>query len=482
MALVLAATGLFLYLRLRADLDDTLSQGLYSRSNDISALVQSTETGLRDAARKGTSGSQTGGQFAQILDPSGRVFDASTGFQRRALLSSSQLQLAQRGTTTFDLASASPGSGSARVLATPVHAQGRRLVVVVGTSLRDRNQALADITALLLIGGPIALLLAALAGYGLASAALRPVESMRARAAAISTDDLDQRLPLSPSRDELHRLGTTLNEMLTRLEAGVVRERGFVADASHELRTPLAMLRTELELIVRDRPTGEDLDRAVAAAIGDTDRLARLADDLLVMARSDREQFSIAPRPLQVADLLAEVQRRHPHEGVAPQALGESRVPPDLEVRADRDRLLQALINMVDNALRYGAAPVRLEALERDGLVELHVTDAGPGFPPEFLGHAFERFARGDASHTTDGSGLGLAIVQTIARKHGGSAHAANRPGGGADVWIAIPRTGNSRSGSRTAPRPRQSSSRTSTSAAGTHFPSGSQTSRARSS
>jgi signal transduction histidine kinase len=441
MALVLAATGLFLYLRLRADLDHTLSQGLYSRSNDISTLVQTTDTGLRDAARRGTRGGQPGAQFAQILDPSGRVFDASAGFQRRPLLSPPQLHLAQRGTATFDLTSAIPRSGPARVLATPIHAQGRRMVVVVGTSLRDRNQALANITTLLLIGGPLALLLAALAGYGLASAALRPVESMRARAAAISTDDLDQRLPLSGSRDELHRLGATLNEMLTRLEAGLVRERGFVADASHELRTPLTMLKTELELIARDRPTGEELDRAVAAAIGDTDRLARLADDLLVMARSDRDQFSIAPQPVRVADLLAEVGGRYLGKGVAPTALGESPASRDLELTADRDRLVQALINMVDNALRYGSVPVRLEALERDGSVELHVTDAGPGFPPEFLANAFERFARGDASHTTDGSGLGLAIVQTIARKHGGSAHAANHPGGGADVWISIPQT-----------------------------------------
>src|SRR5205085_5404176 len=144
-------------------------------------------------------------------DTSGRIFDATPGLQRRPLLSAAELRQVRAGTRFFDRAQA---TGPVRLLATPVHAQGRSLVVVVGASLEDRNQALANLGGLLIIGGPLALLLAALTSYGLATAALRPVESMRARAAALSTDDLDKRLPLSPSRDELHRLGGTLNAML----------------------------------------------------------------------------------------------------------------------------------------------------------------------------------------------------------------------------------------------------------------------------
>jgi signal transduction histidine kinase len=444
MAVVLAATGLFLYLRLRADLDHTLAQGLRTRAEDIAALVQQSDTGLRDATRASGSSQtgQDGADFAQVLDASGTVFDGTTGLQRRPLLSAGQLQQAKRGSSTFDLSSGAPGPRPARLLATPVHAQGRSLVVVVGASLADRNQALGNLTTLLLLGGPAALLLAALAAYGVATAALRPVESMRARAATISTDDLDQRLPLSSSRDELFRLGETLNEMLARLEAGMARERAFAADASHELRTPLAMLKTELELIARDRPGGKELDDALTAALGDTSRLARLADDLLVLARAENDRMALELRQVRVADLVAGIVRRHSDRAVRADPVAPTLCSPDLELRADPMRLEQALDNMVENALRHGAAPVRIEALQRDQWVELHVADAGPGFPPGFLPHAFERFARGDAGHTTSGAGLGLAIVQAIAEAHGGSAHAANRPEGGADVWIAIPTLG----------------------------------------
>jgi signal transduction histidine kinase len=329
-------------------------------------------------------------------------------------------------------------SGPVRLLATPVHAQGRSLIVVVGASLEDRNQALANLGGLLLIGGPLALLLAALTGYGLATGALRPVESMRARAAAISTDDLDKRLPLSPGRDELRRLGATLNAMLARLEAGLAREREFVADASHELRTPLAMLRTELELIARDHPEGRELDLAVDSAIEETDRLGHLTEDLLVLARADRGRVPIMRESIWVADLLSVVGQRYASLGVERPTEVQPQ-PSVLTVRADPTRLEQALTNIVDNALHHGAPPIRLTALERNGFVELHVTDAGSGFAPEFLPRAFERFARADESRTTLGTGLGLAIVQAIAKAHGGSAYAANLVGGGADVWIAIP-------------------------------------------
>jgi two-component system, OmpR family, sensor kinase len=434
MALVLAATGLFLYLRLRSDLDHTLTQGLRSRAGDVSALVQQSDTGLRDAARSGAGG--VGADVAQILDASGRVFDGTPGLQSRPVLSPAQLRIAARRTATFDRTSTMLRRGPTRLLGTPVNAQGRRLVIVVGASLEDRDHALADLGTLMLIGGPIALVLAALAGYGLAAAALRPVESMRARAAAISTDDLDQRLPLSRSHDELQRLGATLNEMLARLEAGVARERTFVADASHELRTPLAMLRTELELMARDRPAGRALDGAVASAIAETDRLTRLTEDLLVLARSDGGRLPLQVEAVAVADLLADATSRYASNEVDRDAHIE---PPGLRVRADRTRIGQALTNLIDNALRHGSGPVRVGALLRDGLVEVHVTDRGAGFPAGFLATAFERFARGDAGRTASGSGLGLAIVQAIAESHGGRADAVNPAGGGADVWIAIP-------------------------------------------
>jgi signal transduction histidine kinase len=201
--------------------------------------------------------------------------------------------------------------------------------------------------------------------------------------------------------------------MLERLEAGVVRERAFVADASHEFRTPLTMLKAELELMKRERPAGEALDQALSAAIGDTDLLARLTDDLLLLARGDSGGLSLHLEEVSVFDLLSRVAARYPDEEVRARSIAAGEATGT--VVADRARLEQALRNLVDNARRYGRAPVVLSANERDGSLELHVTDGGPGFPATFLTHAFERFTQADASHGKEGTGLGLAITRIAA-------------------------------------------------------------------
>jgi signal transduction histidine kinase len=433
MAIVLAATGLFLYLHMRSDLDHTLDRGLRSRAADVGALVQQADTGLRDAATSPT-GSHAA-DVAQILQADGRVFDATPGLSRRPLLTLGQLRSARYRTVSVKRVRASSGAGPLRLLALPVDAQERHLVVVVGASLAERDQALADLGALLLVGGAGALLLASLAGYGLASAALRPVESMRRRAASISSDRLNERLPLGRTRDDLHRLGETLNDMLGRLQAGIERERAFTDEASHELRTPLTVLKTELELIGRDRPTGTRLVRSVEAAVEEADRLAQLTDDLLVLARSDVDGLTLALAEVDVADLLRDVTMRY----ARPQHRRRISIdaPDGLVVTGDAPRLQQALGNLVENALRYGREPIVISAEQRSDAVELHVRDAGPGFPPSFATHAFDRFTRAD--HGEGGAGLGLSIVRAIARSHGGDAHIAAATAGGADVWITLP-------------------------------------------
>ena len=172
-------------------------------------------------------------------------------------------------------------------------ALGQR-VVVVGTSTESRGESLA-LLQLLLIGGPIALVLASIAAYGVTAAALRPVEAMRARAAEISAVEPDQRLPVPPTHDEIGRLGGTLNEMLERLGEALEHERAFVADASHELRTPLAILKTELELALGRGRSPEELEAAVGSAAEETDRLTQLAEDLLTIAQTDRGELPVAP-------------------------------------------------------------------------------------------------------------------------------------------------------------------------------------------
>jgi signal transduction histidine kinase len=263
---------------------------------------------------------------------------------------------------------------------------------------------------------------------------------MRVEAAAISGSEPGRRLPSGESRDEIARLAGTLNEMLERLERAIARERSFVADASHELRTPLALLKVELELALRKPRTAPELEQALSSAASETDRLVRLAEDLLVLAQSDDGRLPLRRDAVRACDLLASVQESFGRRAEAAGRTVEREASDGSTLDADRVRLEQALGNLVDNALRHGSGTIHLSAVERNGQVELHVLDEGEGFPPTFLPHAFERFGRADEARTSGGAGLGLALASAIAEAHGGSAHAVNREEGGADVWLSIPR------------------------------------------
>ena len=428
MAAVLAASGLFLYLRLGSHLETALDRELQLRAQDLAALVSQPHTSL--ANDSSTRLVERGESYAQLLDARGRVLETTRPLGTVPLLSGTELREARRGPLYSDRAPLPGLDETSRLLAVPV---GGR-ILVVGATRQDRAETLASFRDELLIAGPVALLLASLAGYGLAGLSLRQVEAMRRRAAAISADTRGERLPVPSSGDELERLGTTLNEMLDRLEAALERERDFVADAGHELRTPLALLRTELELAARQARSEDDLRAAVSSASREAERLSRLAEDLLLIARSDRGQLPLRVEDVDVDELLGAVASRF-----AWRAPVQRRTTGGLGIRGDRLRLEQALANLVDNALRYGDGAVELLAHADDGRIELHVRDEGSGFPPELLDRAFERFARADPARMGGGAGLGLSIVRAIAEAHGGSAGAANRASDGADVWLTLP-------------------------------------------
>ena len=287
------------------------------------------------------------------------------------------------------------------------------------------------------MASPLALLLATLAGYVLAGAALRPVEEMRRKAAKISAATPGSRLPVPVAKDEVQRLAETLNDMLDRLETAFEHERRFVADASHELRTPLALLKTELELALRHPRSRAELEDALRSAAEETERLSSLASDLLLVARSDQGGLPINPEPLASGEVLAAVAERFRARAGE---LGRRIAVDDGDVgfEADPKRIEQALGNLVENALVHGAGTVTLRPLRNGDRVELHVADEGPGFPDGFAARAFDRFSRADDARSRSGSGLGLAIVDTIARAHGGSAGVSSA-GASGDVWISLP-------------------------------------------
>ena len=438
MALLLTGSGAFLYSRTAAQLEQALNRELELRSRDLAALVRRPSATL--ASRSSTPHVEHGESYAQLVDASGRVLDATRPLGRAALLRPAELRAALHRPLFANRPSVPGLDEASRLLAVPVTRGGRKLVLVVGATRENRAETLAGFRDELLIAGPIALLLACLAGYALAGLSLRQVESMRRRAAAISADNPGERLPVPPTGDEVEQLGRTLNEMLDRLESALQRERDFLADASHELRTPLALLRTELELALREGGPAERLLEAVRASAHEVDRLTQLTQDLLLIARSDRGKLPVRLETLDAAEVAESVVRRYRWRANDQGVELVSSVPTGTEVRGDRLRLEQALGNLVDNALRHGAGPVRLESVAADGRVELHVCDAGHGFPPSFLPRAFERFS-GSRGHGDDGgAGLGLSIVRAIADAHGGTARASNCATGGADVALILPR------------------------------------------
>lgn len=435
MATVLAAMGAFLYFRLGSSLDETIDEGLQRRAAEVGALAAGGDSGLATTAGPLDEDES----FAQVLDHEGRIVDASPRLGERSLLGPGELRAATQGEVRIERRRIPGLESSGRLMAAPFESSAGTLVVVVGSSLEERDESLRGLLGELFVVGPIALLLASFLGYGVATAALRPVDAMRAEAASVSAAEPGRRLPLPRSRDEISRLGATLNEMLERLERALERERSFVADASHELRTPLALLKTELELALRSPRSEAELEQALRSVAAETDRLAQLAEDLLVLARADQGRLPLRRAAVPAREVLAGVAERFARRaGTAGRAL-EVDAPGGLVLSADAVRLEQALGNLVENALRHGRGAVRLAAVEGDGGVELHVLDEGPGFPPELLERAFERFTRADEARGGGGAGLGLAIAEVIARAHGGSAHAAARPGGGADVWLSIP-------------------------------------------
>jgi signal transduction histidine kinase len=435
MAVVLGATGLFLYLRLDSELNATIDQGLRSRADDIGVLIRTEPEIVRGRGPV----SRQGENLAQIMDSTGRIVDASTGLTGKPLLRGAELRRALRGQYVFERDEGADFD-RARFLARPLSVRGRRFVVIVGTPLSGREDALQNLQGLLLIGLPGALLLALAAGYAATAAALRPVEQMRRRATAIGASEAGQRLPVPPAHDEIGRLGATLNQMLSRLEGALTRERQLVSDASHELRTPLAILKSELELALRGGRTVEELELALRSAAEETDRLTQLTEDLLIIASSDEEGLPVNVSQLQAAELLQRVRERFERRSHEHGATLEVEVEPGLTLAADPLRLEQALGNLVDNALRYGGDHIRLVARFEGTQAALHVVDDGAGFPNDFVAAAFQRFTRADQARGRGGAGLGLSIVAVIARAHGGTVGARNREGGGADVWLAVPR------------------------------------------
>jgi signal transduction histidine kinase len=404
------------------------------------ALLDEIDTGLRFRAATLQSQSQPGGGRSGVADPrlaepgeslvqvvaaDGTVLRASPPDRSVAVLPTATIgQLT--GPAAFERAV--PGiTGTARLLAVPVGPGADRSTVVVGASMQDRADTLHLLAGILGVAGPVALAIACLAGWRVAGTALDPVERMRGEAAAVAVSGLDRRLSVPDRDDEISRLGRTLNEMLDRLEASFRTEQRFLDVASHELRTPLATLRAELDLALARPRSLAETRAALQSASEETDRLIRLAEDLLVLSRARKGRLPLHRNRLSLRTLVDNTVRRW-EPRVAAAGLRIRLDAADSPVLVDPARVRQALDNLLDNAVRHSpnGGSVGVVARVADGVVRIEVTDEGHGLPPDGAGDELR-------------AGLGLRIAGAVARAHGGTLDLGDRPGGGARAVLSLP-------------------------------------------
>jgi two-component system, OmpR family, sensor kinase len=444
-AVVIAAAAVVFLWQLRVAQIGALDAGLRARADAVAAEVRAGAL----PAQGGQQG-QNQGEFpvaeaeSQVLTPQGAARYSSAGSGQLPLVTGEWLRRAAAGTVTFIT---SIEGERVRVLAFPARDGSRPVIVAAGASTGVADAAQSRAQAVILAAGPAAVAAAGLGAWVLAGATLRPVTRMRRRLADITEYNPAARLRVPAGQDEIASLAITMNALLDRLQLALDRQRHFVADASHELLTPLTALRAELELAGRPGRSRAALEAAVTAAAGDTDRLIRLAEDLLLLARAQQGANFLRPGEVDVSELLSAAARAFAGQAHAHGVALRMRAGPALTVTADSDRLRQAVDNLLSNAIRHspvgGTVELAAARTRRDGqdLAVIEVRDQGSGFPPGFLPHAFERFSRADVgrSRAEGGTGLGLAIVEFIARAHGGRAVAVNRPGAGAQVSVELP-------------------------------------------
>jgi heavy metal sensor kinase len=446
LATILTAVGVFLPLRLSRDLVAGIDRTLDAGAAQISPANQETEVGFQDASDASLAGLTGGETAAQTISVTGTVvLHSGDPASQSAMLPPAGLAKVLAGAHLRTSLRVGRDHEAFRVLALPLGTGQGRQVLVVASSLDEVNQSVHRLRFLLLAVVPAALLAAAGGGWWLARKALRPVAEITRQAGAIGVEQLHARVPVPPTTDEIAGLATTINAMLERIEHGVREKRRFLADASHELRTPLAVMRSEIEVSLR----GDDIEPAarevLASNAEEVERMSRIVDDLLTLARIDEGRLELARSRVDLGAVARDVAG-----SLRPLAVAQgipvtvSGVEVGADVDADPEHLRRAVRNLVENAVKYTGAGGRVgvEVWRRNGEAGLTVTDTGPGIPEALLERIFDRFVRADVarSRSTGGSGLGLSITREIVEAHGGRVWAESTPGVGSAFSMGFPR------------------------------------------
>ncbi len=413
LALAVALTGGALILRsqLRSALEQAIDEQTLTRAEGVAALAETEDfTSVLEPTDRTPA-------WVQIIDADGSVV-ASTPNIRRLTTAFAPLPSGPQSTVRR-MQGLVIDTGERVSIASVSVTTKQRVLTVLAASPLDLTDTTDDrMLRSLTVVFPLLLVITAAVVWVATRRALRPVEAIRAEVASITTTDLGRRVPVPGGGDEISRLAVTMNDMLSRLDSAVARQRRFVADASHELRSPLTALRNQLEasLVGRDDAEWESMVRELST---DRDRMERLVVDLLLLARRDEgERLSLEPIDLGYL-VRSELARRGP---AANNVAREVDVQNAL-IEGNAEALIRVLRNLVDNAERHAVTTVKIRLCTLDGHAELIVADDGEGVPPAERSSVFERFFRLDEARTADagGSGLGLAIVKELVVEHRGS-------------------------------------------------------------
>ncbi len=433
--LLLSGLGVLFVRQLGSGLLSNLDGALRTRANELIGQLGPDGTNFSDPGQNPLI--LSGGMYGQILTTRAVIVESSQGLGKQPLLTADQTARAVHAPVTTDtpvtLSTPLAGSETSTMRVLAVSSGHPGVVVAVAGSREVIDETLQTTRAQLLLVGIAALALSSAGAWFLAGGALRPMERMRRQAAELQAHDAAGGLAVPATKDEVARLAVTLNELLARQHAALQREQAFAADAGHELRTPLTVLKGELELASRPGRSRAELTQMIATVSQETDRLVRLAEDLLDLSGDHRT--GTARTEFDLSDLLRTAVNTATSWATASQVTLAVDVPSRLIAHGHPLRLRQAVDNLLSNAIKMSppGGTVSVTAYIRDLDLCVEVRDEGPGFPPAFLPIAFERFTRSDQARTrstspgqSGGSGLGLAIVKAIMDEHHGLATAQN--------------------------------------------------------
>jgi heavy metal sensor kinase len=458
-AVLLLLTGAVFYQYLERSLEASVDTDLQIRGQQIAGgLVVHNGTlnmsdltaalpgfGIAPQAQGARLSDVNQGVLVRLLDAHGVLLGETPAFRALRVPGASVTQPLQG--TPWQGTALSTDEQEVRLYSRTLTTGGNPVAVIqVGESLFTLHTLLHQLVAALLVVGFLVLLACAVGSYLLAGRSFAPIQRLAETARKIKAGDLHQRVPVPPVRDEVQYLALTLNEMLDSLDQSFSRQRRFVADASHELRTPVAVIRNKVEVAVLRPRSPDDYCTVLHSIHAETERLSHLISDLLALARGDEGQARFERETVRLDQLVESVAANA--DGLA-QKRGirlSVQAPQPVTLIGDEARLIQVILNLLDNAIRYTNAggQVLLSLQTTSSETQLVVRDTGIGIAPEHLPHLFERFYRADPSRRRtggSGTGLGLAIVEWIVRAHGGSIVAESQMGRGSCFTVTLPLT-----------------------------------------